>query len=337
MQTLLESAASYDILFIGGKGGVGKTTSSAAIAEQLAASGKHCLIVSTDPAHSLGDALNVKLSSKVQTLNAHLSALELNPKTIIDEHFRKVEETMRSYAKPDMMPALRKHLALAKISPGAEEAAMLEAICRLLVNFKKDGFDTLIFDTAPTGHTMRLMLLPEMMQAWTEGMLAQNSKQQKMRAAANALSDNKENAKSSNSDNRLQQATAALNERKALFQAAREMLHEGKNTGIFLVMVPEMLPLVETQRTHEQMREFHLPLAGIIVNQVMEPNQQDEFWRRRAERQRAVLEQIDKTLADCDRFYIPLLADDIRGRDALLAFKESTMHPADGSHHHHHH
>ncbi len=322
---LLDNLKQYDISFVGGKGGVGKTTTAAAMAVQLSKLGEKTLIISTDPAHSLGDALDVPLSGDIQAITPTLSALELNPKKIIDAHFDKVANTMRAYARPEMMPALKKHLALAKNAPGAEEAAMLEAICHYLVDFKALGFERLIFDTAPTGHTLRLMLLPEMMSAWTQGMLAHNQKQSQTRTALTALmgDDESTHAHTPPSDTRLEQATEALNARKALFEKARHLLHDSEQCAIFLVMIPEKLPLAETVRTYQQMREFHLPLKGIIVNQVMEQTQHDSFWQKRAKRQQQVLQEIEAQLTDVNRYYVPLQAEDIRGTEVLATFGKS--------------
>ncbi len=320
--TLIDNLKGYDIAFVGGKGGVGKTTTAAAMAVQLSQLGKKTLIISTDPAHSLGDALDLPLSGDIQAVTPTLSALELNPKKIIDAHFDKVANTMRAYARPEMMPALKKHLALAKNAPGAEEAAMLEAICHYLVEFKQMGFERLIFDTAPTGHTLRLMLLPEMMGAWTQGMLVHNQKQSQTRTALTALMGDEESdaSEQEQADSRLTQATEALNARKTLFEKARHLLHDSNQCAIFLVMIPEKLPLAETVRTYHQMREFHLPLKGIVVNQVMEQTQQDSFWKKRAERQQQVLEEINKQLTKVNRYYVPLQAEDIRGIETLSNF-----------------
>lgn len=177
LQALVEQLATQPIIFIGGKGGVGKTTTAAALASYYASQQQKTLIVSTDPAHSLGDVLNIRLKNGKTVISPYLDAIELNPDTIVDEHFAQVERTIRAYANPDMMPKIREHLQLSKSAPGAQEAAMLESMCQHLVNAADADYDHIIFDTAPTGHTLRLLVLPEMMGAWTDGLLAQQRRQ----------------------------------------------------------------------------------------------------------------------------------------------------------------
>ena len=86
-----------------------------------------------------------------------------------------------------MMPKIREHLRLSKSAPGAQEAAMLESMCQYLVAAAGAGYEHIIFDTAPTGHTLRLLVLPEMMGAWTDGLLAQQRRQAKLRSVATHL------------------------------------------------------------------------------------------------------------------------------------------------------
>lgn len=88
---------------LGGKGGVGKTTIASALAVQIAKTKRKTLIISTDPAHSLGDALGKTLSGDITPINDYLSALELDPEIIVEAHFKRIEATMQSYAKPAMM------------------------------------------------------------------------------------------------------------------------------------------------------------------------------------------------------------------------------------------
>lgn len=118
MDRLLQSLQDRPLLFVGGKGGVGKTTHAASLACRLAALGRKVLVVSTDPAHSLGDVLQEKLSGTARALDDNLSALELDPSRMVDEHFAAVEKTIAAYARPEMLPRLREHLEAAKSSPG---------------------------------------------------------------------------------------------------------------------------------------------------------------------------------------------------------------------------
>ena len=125
---------------------MGKTTTAAALASYYASQQQKTLIVSTDPAHSLGDVLDTQLNNAKTAISPYLDAIELNPDVIVDEHFSQVERTIKSYANPDMMPKIREHLRLSKSAPGAQEAAMLESMCQHLVEAADAGYEHIIFD-----------------------------------------------------------------------------------------------------------------------------------------------------------------------------------------------
>ena len=333
---LVEQLAPQPIIFIGGKGGVGKTTTAAALASYYANQGKKTLIVSTDPAHSLGDVLNVQLKNQKTVVTPYLDAIELNPDIIVDEHFSQVERTITSYANPDMMPKIREHLRLSKSAPGAQEAAMLESMCQHLVEAADAGYEHIIFDTAPTGHTLRLLVLPEMMGAWTDGLLAQQRRQAKLRSVATHLdSHNQKGNQTKNHQNesprkndvanpfatkksdRWEQAVSVLEKRKQLFRQAGLLLHDRTQTAIVLVMTADVLPLAETTRAIEQLEESKLTPAAIVINQLITPTQSDEFWQRRAERQQQLMQDIEKSFSKYPLYPIYLQQTDVRGTDAL--------------------
>lgn len=329
---LVDQLSTQPIIFIGGKGGVGKTTTAAALASYYASQQKKTLIVSTDPAHSLGDVLNVRLNNERTAITPHLDAIELNPDVIVDAHFAQVESTIKSYANPDMMPKIREHLRLSKSAPGAQEAAMLESMCQHLVEAADAGYEHIIFDTAPTGHTLRLLVLPEMMGAWTDGLLAQQRRQAKLRSVANHLDSHKQTRSSDgqkNSDHdvpnpfaakksdRWEQAVAVLEKRKALFRQAGLLLHDRGQTAIVLVMTADVLPLAETKRAIEQLEESKLTPAAIVINQLILPTQSDEFWRLRAKRQQHLLQDIENSFSKYPLYPIYLQQTDIRGTEAL--------------------
>ncbi|WP_234395647.1 ArsA family ATPase [Neisseria weaveri] len=324
MDKLLQSVQNKPVLFVGGKGGVGKTTHAASIACRLAESGRKVLLVSTDPAHSLGDVLQTSLSGTIRQLTDNLSALELNPHKIVEQHFAQVEATLSGYAKPEMLPQLKQHLEASKSSPGAEEAAMLEALCRYVVHHRLMGFEQVVFDTAPTGHTLRLLELPQMMSAWTESLLAQQGRQQKLREAALPFwqkSEKENTVLSEAKSERWQKALQVLQKRQQLFAEAGKRLGDAAQTGIILVMTAEMLPLAETRRAVAQLHHFNLPCGHLIVNQLMpEPEQNQPFWQQRYERQQEILLKIRQDFAGLQIYEYGLQAADIRGTEALAEF-----------------
>lgn len=121
------------ITFFGGKGGVGKTTCAAAWALQHARSEYRILLISTDPAHSLGDVLGRKLSNDPQSITSDLDALELSPELALADYIAEVKSHLRELSSPELRAAAERQADLAAAAPGAQESALFEAIVRCIL------------------------------------------------------------------------------------------------------------------------------------------------------------------------------------------------------------
>ena len=187
---LLELARSKSILFFGGKGGVGKTTVSAATALAMAKEGRRVLLVSTDPAHNLGHLFNREVGPKPVKLAVNLDGMELDPEQTVNEHLEEVGESLRKLMAPHLAGEVDKHLELSRDAPGMQEAAIMERIAEVVEVAAKD-YDLLVFDTAPSGHTARLIALPEMMSAWTDGLIQRRDKAERFNSVLRNLGADK--------------------------------------------------------------------------------------------------------------------------------------------------
>ena len=138
------------IIFVGGKGGVGKSTSAAAIAWKTAQDGYKTLLVSTDPAHNIGDIFNQSIGGKIKEITRNLFALEIDPEIETANYIKGVKENIKGIVHSGMIEEVHRQLDTAKASPGADEAALFDKLISIILEEGKN-FDKLVFDTAPTG------------------------------------------------------------------------------------------------------------------------------------------------------------------------------------------
>lgn len=318
------------VLFVGGKGGVGKTSMAGALGVHAASRGKRVLVVSTDPAHSLGDLFARDIGDRVTGLSAGLWGLEIDPDAQAQRHVDRVTEHMKQLAAPEMHAELARQMEMARQSPGAVEAALLERIAGLIAD-NLDDYDLVIFDTAPTGHTLRLLSLPEAMAAWTDGLLAHNKRSEELGKVLKHLTpgqgghemptpfDNPDEDAFAGMDRRTRRVAETLLERRRLFHRARRVMTDGERTGFVFVVIPERLPILETARAVATLGEYEIPVRGAIVNQLIPADADGQFLARRRDREARYLAEIDEALSGLDTLRVPLQPDDLQGVDALKA------------------
>ncbi|QIT55351.1 ArsA family ATPase [Aquisalimonas sp. 2447] len=324
----LEGVSDLRTVFVGGKGGVGKTTMAGALGVHAAARGKRCLVVSTDPAHSLGDLFQREIGDRITGLTAGLWGLEIDPDAQARRHVDAVTEHMKELAAPEMHKELTRQMALARHSPGASEAALLERIAGLIAD-QLDAYDLIIFDTAPTGHTLRLLSLPEAMAAWTDGLLAHNRRSDELGKVLKHLTpgqsradlptpfDDPDEDPFQGMDRRTRRIAETLLERRRLFHRARRVMTDASCTGFVFVLTPERLPILESARAVRTLKEFHIPVRGALVNRVIPADADGSFLARRRAREARYLDDIGRELGDLALLRIPMHAEDIQGLDDL--------------------
>jgi arsenite-transporting ATPase len=309
------------ILFVGGKGGVGKTTTAASLAKVAADEGRACLVVSTDPAHSLSDIFEKRIGDREKKLDENLWALEIDPDAEAKRYLATVKSNMRGLVHPEMYPLVDRQIDLARQAPGSQEAALVDRMASLMAD-ARDRFDLLVFDTAPAGHTMRLLSLPEVMAAWTEGMLARRDKSKHLgkllsKLRGKAVSADDPTAEESGRNAKINEILTA---RRNKLLAARELLLDRNTTAFLIVLTPEKLPILESRKVRDLLGQHHIHVAALLVNRVLPTEAGGAFLETRRKQEEKYLQEIDDIFSPLPRIHLPLQEQDIQGLSALQRF-----------------
>jgi arsenite/tail-anchored protein-transporting ATPase len=333
---VLLTAGAAPILFVGGKGGVGKTTVAAALGVQLADAGGRVLVVSTDPAHSLGDIFDAAIGDRETALLPRLYGIEIDAEQEATRYLERVAANMRTFVQPSMYAEIERQVDLARHSPGAAEAALLDRVADLL-DEARARYDHVIFDTAPTGHTLRLLALPELMAAWTDGLLRSRERSSALGRALGRLGGKPSRAGTDQgipdaggddlslidrnavrpADARAARIREVLLERRRRFSRARRLLLDPAMTAFLLVLVPEKLPILETAKALHVLRGHRIPVTGLVVNRVLPAHATGAFVAARREQEAGYLQRIDRDFGALPRMRVPLLDRDVAGLDGL--------------------
>ncbi|MCH4826452.1 MAG: ArsA family ATPase [Planococcus sp. (in: firmicutes)] len=298
------------IIFVGGKGGVGKSTSAAAIAWRSAKEGHKTLLISTDPAHNVGDIFNEQIGGKIREIADNLYALEIDPEIETDNYIKTVKANIKGTVHSSMMEEVNRQLDTAKASPGADEAALFDKLIHIILE-ERQNFDKLVFDTAPTGHTIRLLTLPELMGVWIDGLL---EKRRKTNENYSQLLNDGEPREDPIYD--------VLRERQERFSKARELLLNEKETGFIFVLNPERLPILETKKALDLLHNYQLHVKTLIINKVLPEEADGEFLRERKKHEKKYMQQIEETFSTQKLVYVPLFSQDIISKKQLALFSE---------------
>jgi arsenite/tail-anchored protein-transporting ATPase len=297
------------ILLVTGKGGVGKTTVAAATALAAADRGYRTLVSSTDPAHSLADALDVNLGDRPTRVVDRLDGQQIDTQEQLERHWGSIRDQLMNVFDWGGVGGIEAEEFL--VFPGMDE---LFALLDVNEHARSGNYDLLVVDCAPTAETLRLLSLPEVLSWYFERVMP--TERRLMRAARPFLT----------------RMTDLPVPEDSVFEAAqtvfegveqvKELLADPKITSARLVVNPEKMVIDEARRTYTYLGLFGYGVDGIIVNRVLPEEVSDPYFSKWREIQAGHLATVDSAFAEVPRLRLRLFDDEIVGVDKLRRMAE---------------
>lgn len=271
------------------------------------------LLISTDPAHNLSDAFNQKFGKDPTLVNGfkNLFAMEIDPAAGMEE--AKAEAGTPSDDNP--MASIMSDMSMAL--PGIDEAMGFAQVMKLIQSME---YSVIVFDTAPTGHTLRFLSFPAIMEKALGkfsqlggrfgGMFSQISSMMGMNMDQDAL-------------------FSKINEMSAVVKEVNRQFQNPDMTTFVCVCISEFLSLYETERMIQELTSYHIDTHNIVVNQLLFPQKSSDCQQclSRRKMQKKYLNQMAELYEDFHVVKLPLLSQEVRGPDALTAFSDNLVKP----------
>lgn len=273
-------------IFFTGKGGVGKTSIACATAVSLADAGKKILLISTDPASNLQDVFGLPLTNKATSIEEvpNLAVINLNPEEAAKEYKESVIAPFRGKLPASVLANMEEQLS----GSCTVEIAAFNEFSEVITNRnKRIAYDHIIFDTAPTGHTLRMLQLPS---AWST-FISENT------SGASCLGQ-----------------LSGLEDKRETYKQAVETLSNSDETMLVLVSRPEDTPLKEVERSAKELNDLNIKPQTLIINGVLEhPEKEDKLAEHLYNKQQMALNNRPNSLQNINTYYVPLRAYNMTG------------------------
>lgn len=292
------------IVLVTGKGGVGKTTVAACTALAAADAGHRTLITSTDPAHSLADALSVQLGSEPSQVVPLLDGQQIDTQEQLDKYWGSIRRQLMDVLDWGGAGGIEAEEFL--VFPGMDELFALLEVNR---HARSGAYDVLIVDCAPTAETLRLLSLPEVLSWYFEKVLP--TERRLMKAARPILS-------------RLTDLPIPQDEvftaAQSVFESiegVKELMSDPEVTSARLVVNPEKMVIDEARRTYSYLGLFGYGVDGVVVNRVLPQEVADPYFERWRAIQKGHLDAVEDAFAEVPRLHLRLFDDEMVGIDRL--------------------
>ncbi len=295
-------------IMFGGKGGLGKTTFSAATAYWLAKQGHRVLVFSVDPQASLSDIFQRDIFGKGPVeIMPNLYAQEIDADKRIKEYQQEIrQKILDMYGLPEVPQEIENYIQAAAAEPAMEESAIFDEVVDIVVGGQYDYY---IYDLVPLGHALYYLSMASVYDEWIDKITALREEMAEYEKVAAVMRREKETEE----DKILKE----LQYIKYRINTSSSILTDKQKTAFFFVLVPEEMIILDTQKAAGLFAKFNVPLSGYIVNRVIpaELSQQDipAYLRNRIEMQRQYLDKINRTFGDEVLAWVPEFERDITG------------------------
>jgi arsenite/tail-anchored protein-transporting ATPase len=296
-------------VMFGGKGGLGKTTFSAATAYWLAEQGHRVLVFSVDPQASLSDIFERDIFGQgpVQ-ITGNLWAQEIDADAHIKAYQDEIRQKILEVNKIDTVPEeIEDYIAAASAEPAMEESAIFDSVVDIV---SQGDFDFYVYDLVPLGHALYYLSMAKVYDEWITKITRLREEMREYEEMVSRLRREK--------DTQEDQILAELQDIRSRINTASRVLTDREHTAFFFVLVPEEMILLDTAKAAQMFEQFDVPVAGYVVNRVLP----DELVRgdgvppylaKRAEMQRRHLDRIGHDFGDQVLAHVPELERDITG------------------------